>query len=538
MHAVHWLRTRQEEREFAYWLSLVAYEHRDHSLANRIYLLYLIIFFGIWIFATLTFFASGGAVFLRLLNPIDPVRAAIFLEVLLMGVWSVFAFWQSLRRSPVVFSEQDAVLICQMPVNRRHVTLRWFPMPWLKSAVLFWLAAIALGFSVAEVTLPGVMDASHIPEYATYGFRALAATLPIHLALFSLQWVMGIVRLQKNLERHWLAWLVIPLTIVFFSFLLIFTLDLNIPFRAPWNDIAKALLIPLQAGFGYGNLSVSLLYSGFIAAAMLGIMAWVSGSFSLSRAAQETGEIEVIHSAQQYGLTSYAKQLQTQQQLGVKRAPSRLLAFTGVRILVWKDLLQSQRSFRLSALFVWFRIFFLMISLPLLPDLGSRALVIAIWVIQIGQVSVVRIRSDLSQWSLVRQLPFSHKKFLLFELGSAYLLSVMASLAGLAICSLIMKTPIDGWAALVPGIVAGVAGMAAFDIIRRSRSNLLLAGSVPEISAGGILFGVIFAAAPFLLNALLSGMIGLILSILLSLGLGSLAFNLAVRSYRTMDASR
>ncbi|MCE5209008.1 MAG: hypothetical protein LLG42_11950, partial [Chloroflexi bacterium] len=315
------------------------------------------------------------------------------------------------------------------------------------------------------------------------------------------------------------------------------TLDLNIPFLVPWNAIAKVFLIPLQAGFGYGNLSLSMLSSGFFAAAMLGMMVWVSGTFSLSRAAQETGEIEVIHSAQRYGLTSYAEQLQTQQRLGVIRAPSRLPAFAGPEILIWKDLLQSQRSFRLSSLFVWFRIFLLMLSLPLLPDLGSRALVIAVWVIQIGQVSVIRIRSDLSRWSLVRQLPISHKKFLLFELGPACLLSVMVSLAGIAISSLIFKTPLDGFTTLVPGIVAGVAGMAAFDVIRRSRSNLLLAGSVPEVSAGGILFGVILAAVPLLINTLLSGMIGLTLSILLSLGLGVLAFNLAVRSYRTMDAS-
>ena len=538
MHAVHWLRSRQEERELAYWLSFVAYEHRDRSLTNRIYLLYLIIFFSIWIFVTLTFFASGGAVFLRLLNPVDPVRAAIFLEVLLMGVWSVFAFWQSLRRSPVVFSEQDAVLICQMPVSRRHVTIRWFLMPWLKSAVLFWLVAITLGFSVAEITLPGVMDASRILEYTAYGFRACVAIIPVHLALFSLQLVIGIVRLQKTLERNWLAWLVIPATIVVFSFLLVSTLDLNIPFLVPWNTIAKVLLIPLQAGFGYGNLSISLLAGGFLAAAMLGMMVWVSGAFSLSRAAQETQEVEILISAQRYGLTAYAENIQTQRRLGVIRAPSRLPAFAGPEILIWKDLLQSQRSFRLSSLFVWFRIFLLMLSLPLLPDLGSRVLVIAVWVIQIGQVSVIRIRNDLSRWSLVRQLPISHKEFLLFELSSTYLLSVMISLAGIAIGSLIFNMPIDGWATLVPGIVAGVAGMTAFDVIRRSRSNLLLAGSVPEVSAGGILFGVILAVVPLLINTLLSGMMGLTLSILLSLGLGSLAFNLAVRSYRTMDASR
>lgn len=537
MRAVHWIRTRQEESELSYWLSIVAYEQRDHSLNNRIYLLYLIIFFSIWIFVTLTFFASGGAVILRLLNPVDPVRAAIILEVLLLCAWSVFTFWQSSRRSPLVFSEQDAVLICQMPVNHRFVTARWLLMPWLKSAILFWLAAITLGFSVAEISLPGVMNASQIPEYAAYGLHAWIAITPIHLALYLMKWVIGIFRLQKNLERHWLVWLVIPATVVFFSSLLISIFEMNIPFLIPWSVGVKTLLFSLQASSGYGSLSASLLTGGFFAAAMFGMMVWVSGTCNLSRAAQETQEIDVLDSARRYGFTSYAENLQTQKRLGVKRKPSRLPAFAGARILIWKDLLQSQRSFQLSSLFVWFGIFFLMLSMSLLPDFGSRALVIAIWVIQIGQVATIRIRSDLSRWSLVRQLPISPKKFLLFDLGSVYLISVLISLTGLAVSSIIFKTPIDGLAALIPGIVAGVAGMAVFDVIRRSRSNLLLTGFVPEVSAGGILFGVILAIVPLLLNTLLFGMIGLFISILLSLGLGWLAFNLAVHSYRMMDIS-
>jgi len=368
MRAVNWLRTRQEERELTYWLSFVAYEQRDHSLNNRIYLLYLILFFGVWIFITLTFFASGGAVFLRLLNPDDPVRAAVFLEVFIMGVWSIFSFWKSLKRSPVVFSEQDAALICQMPVSPRHVTIRWFLMPWLKSAVPFWLMAIALGFSVAEITLPGVMGASRILEYAGYGLHAWLAIMPIHLALFSLQWAVGIYRLQKNLDRDWLAWLVIPVTVVFFSFLLIFTLDMNIPFLIPWNVIVKTIIFPLQTGFVTGKKFVSLLLGWPCAIIMLEIMYWISGTFSLSRAAQETRVIEVLNSAHRYGFSSYAEKLQTQQRLGVKRKPSWLPAFAGAGILIWKDILQSQRSFRLSSLFSWFSILCIMLSLPLIPD--------------------------------------------------------------------------------------------------------------------------------------------------------------------------
>jgi hypothetical protein len=178
-----------------------------------------------------------------------------------------------------------------------------------------------------------------------------------------------------------------------------------------------------------------------------------------------------------------------------------------------------------------------MTGLSLLPDLNSRAVAIAVWVIMIGKVSVIRIRSDLSCWSLVRQLPIAHKKFLLFELGSAYLLSVMISWTGLAISSIISRTPIDGLAALVPGIVAGVAGMAIFDVTRRSRSSLLSNGSVPQVGAGGILLGLIFAAVPILINTFLSGMIGLFLAFSSSLLLGVIAFNLAVHFYHNIDLS-
>jgi len=537
MDAVHWVRTRQEERELTYWLSIVSYDHRDHSFNNRIYLLYLIVFFSVWIFITLTFLASGGAVFLRLLNPEDPARAAIFLEVLLLGVWSVFALWQSVKRSPVVFSEQDATLICQMPLSHRQVTMRWFFMPWLKSAIPFWLVAITIGFSLAEIAMPGTMGASRLPEYAGYGIRAWIAILPVQLALFSLQWIVGVYRLQKDLERRWLVWPVLTTAIVFLAFLLFFTFGASVPFSLPWNSIAEAILFPLQSGFGHGDLFVSLLSSGLFAVVLLGILFWISDTFSLSRAAQETQEMEVLNSALRFGFTSYAENLQTQQRLGMSRAPSRLPVSAGAGMLIWKDILQSQRSFRLSALSTWFIIFGIMSGLSLLPDLSSRAVAIAVWVIMIGKVSVIRIRSDLSCWSLVRQLPIAHKKFLLFELGSAYLLSVIISLTGLAVSSIISRTPIDGLAALVPGIIAGVAGMAIFDVTRRSRSSLLLNGVVPQVGAGGILLGLIFAAVPIFIDTFLSGMIGLFLAFSSSLLLGIIAFNLAVHFYHNIDLS-
>lgn len=537
MQAVHWVRSRQEEREFAYWLSIVSYDHRDRSLNNSIYLIYLILFFSVWIFVTLTFFASGGVILLRLINANDPARVAIFLEVLILGVWNVFALWQSVRHSPAVFSEQDATLICQMPVSHRQVTLRWFLMPWLKSAIPFWLVAITIGFSLAEIAMPGVITANRIFEYAGYGIRAWLGIIPIHLGLFLLQWVVGVFRLQKDQERRWLAWPVMTLSILLLVFLLACMLAVHIPSFIPGNIILEVLTFPLQGGLGNGSLSVSLLSSGFFSIVMFGLLAWQSGTFSLSRAAQETQEIENLDSAFKYGLTTYAQELKTKKHLGVQHAPSRLPMLRGAGVLVWKDILQSQRSFKISMLQEWITLFAVMLGFSFLPDLSSRAFALAIWVIQIGKVSVTRLRSDLSCWSLVRQLPIAHKKFLFYDLSLPYFLSVIVSLIGLGIGTKITGTSVVTMAILIPGMTAGVAGMTAFDVIRRSRSNLLLSGSVPGVSGTGILLGLIFAVIPLLLLTLLPGVTGYILATLASLLLGWIAFNLAVRAYKNIDAS-
>ena len=61
MRVVHWLRSKQEKQELAYWLSYVAYNMQDKSLSNRFYLVYLLLFFSTWFFIVLVFFAGGGA---------------------------------------------------------------------------------------------------------------------------------------------------------------------------------------------------------------------------------------------------------------------------------------------------------------------------------------------------------------------------------------------------------------------------------------------------------------------------------------------
>ncbi len=44
--ALHRLRTRQETSELRYWLFLSAYDLQDKSLSNKLYLVYLLVFYG------------------------------------------------------------------------------------------------------------------------------------------------------------------------------------------------------------------------------------------------------------------------------------------------------------------------------------------------------------------------------------------------------------------------------------------------------------------------------------------------------------
>ena len=106
-NVIHWLRTRQEESELGFWLSLVSYDRKDQSVVNRAYLIYLIIFFSGWIFLTLTLLASGGAIVLQAILPGRPEQAAIGVLVLILASWWLFGMLTYLNgKYGIAFSYQ------------------------------------------------------------------------------------------------------------------------------------------------------------------------------------------------------------------------------------------------------------------------------------------------------------------------------------------------------------------------------------------------------------------------------------------------
>ena len=535
MVAVNWLRSRQEENELSFWFSLASYDKRDRSWLNRAYLVYLFIFLSAWVFAVLTLFAGGGASLLRLLDPAAPAQAALLIEVLVLGIWTILMLWQACRRSPVVFSEQDAALLCQTPLKRNQVVLRWFFMPWLKSAVPFWLVAVTLGFSLAEISMPGVIGISRIGEYAAYGLRAWVVLLPVQLAFFALHWIIGVLRLHKDLNRDWLLWPVLCAAVLFFVLLLTAFYRSSVPQIQAVRSFASVLLYPLRQGFT-GNALLPAVAVGVGAALCgLGLLSLVSRSFSLSRAAQETNESFKLQSAMRYGMVDYVTEAQTKKRLGVMHAPAQIQAFWENKILIWKDLEQTKRTFRFADVFNWISIFSLMLGVALLPDFGSRMIALVIWVIWIGRVSVQRIRTDLACWSLVRQLPISPRRFILSEMVFSWALAAFLSILGFLIGTLIARSAIIWFIFSLPVLTAAVALISAFDVIRRSKGVLLLNGTVASVGAIGIFLGILLAMLPFLIFSFTAVGFGAFLAFAASLVLALLAFTVSANACRNID---
>jgi hypothetical protein len=306
----------------------------------------------------------------------------------------------------------------------------------------------------------------------------------------------------------------------------------DIPLPQFLTAIFQVLLLPVRAGFGAGSLPAAILLTWLAVLAILTILARVSRTLNLSRASQETAEIEKLNTARKYGFGSYAQELKTQKRLGMGRAPFRLPAPSGPAVLLWKDVLQSLRLLRLSGLLDWLILFSLGLSIPLLPDFGSRAVASAFWLIRVGKISAIRLRSDLACWPIARQLPVSPHAFIGYDLGLAYLLVILLTLSGLGAASILAGAPLDRLAALVPGITAGMAGMAAFDVIKGAYSNLLTGDSIPDVGARGVILGLILALIPMAINQLVPALAGLLLAAFFSLVLGAAALYLAGSTYR------
>ena len=125
-HPVWTLYIRRFGQRLGYWLSALGLNWRDSSTSNRLYMLYFFAFWAVWAVAVFALLGGWIAAILGLLRAAAPPQIALGLaEISLVG-WGLYSLWRASRRSPFVFTEEDAHLVCQTPVNRPGVALALF----------------------------------------------------------------------------------------------------------------------------------------------------------------------------------------------------------------------------------------------------------------------------------------------------------------------------------------------------------------------------------------------------------------------------
>jgi len=527
LKAIHWLRSKQEENELGYWLSFVAYDQQDHSLTNKIYLLYLVIFFFFWFMTVFFFFAKVGGMALSLLNPDQAANTSVTIIWFILACWNLFGLFKSSKRSPIVFSETDQVLVCQTPVNRRALVMRWLWMPWFKNALLFWVLALILGFSTAELYYSGAESTNAIFNYVGFGLRALLQIIPIHLAFYAFQWSVGVLRLRKNDQKNWIMFPVIALGLIPLGILIFDNTFYSLYGSTPLNFF-------MNPDYINGTASSSLLLGSLSALLMLVLLFSVSRHFNLNRAAQETSELEFLTTAAKYGFTDLVEQRRLQNRLSSKRKFTLPAKHKGSAALSWKNRIQVLRGWNWKQLFPLLTVFSISLGLPLVPGLVSKSLALFFLVLQIGPIMTQRLRSDLACWPILQQLPLRKQQILVQDLISSLPMLLAAGLLGLGFSAILSKTVAINYLFIMPGLLATIACTAAIDVLRKSKRDLLINGTVPSVGTQGVILGVIGTVIPVWLASTFTGLVGILFSTLSSLVITWICYKYAVYSFKNI----
>jgi hypothetical protein len=215
----------------------------------------------------------------------------------------------------------------------------------------------------------------------------------------------------------------------------------------------------------------------------------------------------------------------------------------GVRVLVWKDLVQTRRGFDIRSLISWLILFGAEIGLLIALDWGTRIWVFIVWVLLIGQVCSKRLSSDLKMWVVFHQLPFSGKETLLAEIASSVTGTILLGYLAFGICSVLNLHPSLPVAILTPGIILCTAFSAIFDILRQSKTEAMSAGHASEMGAVGLMIGLLLAGIPLSLVLAITDRMSrdillwfmLLPGLLLSLGIAYGMWQLAVSQFRKIE---
>jgi hypothetical protein len=489
--------TRRAFSRLAYWLSALGYDLRDRTALNRIYLVYFCAFWSVWAIAVFALLGSGLANIFQLIQArFSPPYVVLTVTTYGLILWVLYEFWQVSRRSPFVFTEEDAFLLCQTPVNRRKVGLIWFLRSVIGSFIPFAIPTIILAFALVEWRFQGHMMIFLFFDYLKASLLALVLVMPLQVGLQAALWGLGALRLQRRNEPSWLRPLFFVAAILFIAGIFIPGLD---------SVLMAPLHIPLNAAFGenlpmiskLGGLALSLL----CLAGGLVFLSFHVKNINLSKAAQETSHIAALELARSYWQFDLVDSILLRSRLGTTRKPGRLLMRSGGRALIRKDLLQSLRTFRVRELANLLAVFGLSWGMFAPSNIALQFLMAGIWTITVSNLATQRFRSDLSRWWLLRSLPMNPADLLKDDYRLRWGLYMLAGWLALAASSLPVSFRISA-AMLLPFLLVNASFSAANDILRHSSARTLMSPSlgdekVPRQNIWGVVQGLISVLFPF-----------------------------------------
>ena len=497
------LYSRRFGSRLGYWLSVLGFNWRDQSTSNRVYLAYFGIFWAIWAVAVFSLLGTWIAQVLGLFPTVVPSELALNLaEISLVG-WALYSLWRATRRSPFVFNEEDAYLVCQTPVSRPGVALALFLLNWFEAAFPFAFGTIAICFGVVEARLAGgQLSPDKVAGYLTYSLTGLSLVLPLHLGLQAAAWAVGALRLRGRRDYPILRWTA-PALVVLLALtpvaLSAGAVTAGTVLQQPWLWPLNAVL---RAGFVPGGAwPVGVLAALASVVGGLAILVLAARRLSFSRASQETTLQAALQNARQFGRGDLAQSLALRQRLGAGRRPSRLLTRPGSWVMVSKAVIQALRAFTLGRTFTWFYVVLLSGAVLSAPNLTVKALLGALWVLAVGNATTSRLRSDLANWGILRLLPLPTGEMFLAEFGLAWATAALLGEVALSVLPLPSLTYRLVLGAVLPFLVACVALAAGSDVLRQARVRTLMVPAlttenVPQPGLAGLLQGLASVAVP------------------------------------------
>ncbi|NLC29150.1 MAG: hypothetical protein GX773_01695 [Chloroflexi bacterium] len=496
--AVGFLRGRQERSDLRYWLALVSYDPEEKTVSNKIYLVYLVIFFTIWLFLMLIYIAQAFLGLFRLTEPMPASTVSSFLLIITFASFGLYLIIKSTWRSPLIFSEEHRYLLCQQPVPASTIVFRWWQQPWLQNLLLFMLICLMLGFTFGEASFPSQEMSSYFFIYVWYGLRVALLAIPFHLAIFITSWSAGLFALEHR--GKFLAYL--PSLLLVLLAISVLALFIQPSFfgvlPARVLELSSFLSNLLLSFFGEGSFTFFQTFLfGLSLMGLSFLLLWLASKrFSPSKAAQETEFAAKIASFMKYGQVAAIKTMRKEQHLGLAGSSRFLPDWQAEKAFFWKGILQYRRNFGLREIWLLFVSLFFVISINLGGNNPAGWIGLISWLWLLSGPLTELLSQDLSLWQLTRQLPIPAAKWALASLLTSLFPVLLVAMVG-QVFSLAFF-PAAEWTLLltIPMGLLSAALQLGQDLVRKNRPELLAVGSVQSAGLRGLVMAILCLLLP------------------------------------------